>query len=177
MNINYVKEYLKEHKDTITTEDVETLISEINTYQGTEANLTDISKVMRTINEYSITYLDKVQEYEALPKNKDIKLLPKAIDKVRDILCTLSALHTYLTFSVATIRDNTYNMKNIRSYITDLNDKKEHFKSEKMLWASLLRSFTQQLVFYTEMRKMDLQDMIGYTPDKSGYIKYYDEEK
>lgn len=166
MNLAYVKEYLQARKDNITSEDVEELISQINSFTGTSDNLKDISRVMRVINDYNITFLDKVQEYEVMPKD-NIKYLPKRMEKVRDILCTLSLLHTYLVLSYSTIKDSTYNVKNIRSYMADLNEKKEHFKSEKMTWGVVLKSLIQETSFATDMRRMDIEDQVGY-------IKYKD---
>lgn len=161
MNLNYIKEYLISRKENITEEDIDMLIDEIKTYQGTENTLTDISSVMRVINEYSITYIDKVHEYEGMPKD-NIKYMPKRMEKVRDILCTLSSLHTYLVISTSRIKESTYNMKNIRNYYIELNEKKEHFKSEKMTWAVILKSLIQETNFTTEMRKMDIEDQVGY---------------
>ena len=166
MNLAYVKEYLQARKDNITSEDVEELINQINSFTGTSDNLKDISRVMRVINDYNITFLDKVQEYEVMPKD-DIKYLPKRMEKVRDILCTLSLLHTYLVLSYSTIKDSTYNVKNIRTYMADLNEKKEHFKSEKMTWGVVLKSLIQETSFATDMRRMDIEDQVGY-------IKYKD---
>ena len=161
MNLNYVKEYLIARKDNITTSDVEELIDEINSYQGTEKNINDISKVMRVINEYNISFLDKVQEYEAYPK-KDIKQIPARMEKIREILCTLSMLHTYIVLSLASIKESTYDLKNIRTYMSELHEKKEHFKSEKMTWATILKSLIQEMSFTMEMRKMDIEDQVGY---------------
>ena len=166
MNLAYVKEYLQARKDNITSEDVEELINQINSFTGTSDNLKDISRVMRVINDYNITFLDKVQEYEVMPKD-NIKYLPKRMEKVRDILCTLSLLHTYLLLSYSTIKDSTYNVKNIRTYMADLNEKKEHFKSEKMTWGVVLKSLIQETSFATDMRRMDIEDQVGY-------IKYKD---
>lgn len=166
MNLAYVKEYLQARKDSITSEDVEELINQINSFTGTSDNLKDISRVMRVINDYNITFLDKVQEYEVMPKD-NIKYLPKRMEKVRDILCTLSLLHTYLVLSYSTIKDSTYNVKNIRTYMADLNEKKEHFKSEKMTWGVVLKSLIQETSFATDMRRMDIEDQVGY-------IKYKD---
>lgn len=161
MNLAYVKEYLQARKDNITSEDVEELINQINSFTGTSDNLKDISRVMRVINDYNITFLDKVQEYEVMPKD-NIKYLPKRMEKVRDILCTLSLLHTYLVLSYSTIKDSTYNVKNIRTYMADLNEKKEHFKSEKMTWGVVLKSLIQETSFATDMRRMDIEDQVGY---------------
>ena len=166
MNLAYVKEYLQARKDNITSEDVEELINQINSFTGTSDNLKDISRVMRVINDYNITFLDKVQEYEVMPKD-NIKYLPKRMEKVRDILCTLSLLHTYLVLSYSIIKDSTYNVKNIRTYMADLNEKKEHFKSEKMTWGVVLKSLIQETSFATDMRRMDIEDQVGY-------IKYKD---
>ena len=47
-------------------------------------------------------------------------------------------------------------------YLAEIDDKKEHYKSEKILWAGVLRSLTQELAYMSEMRKMDLEDKIGY---------------
>ena len=161
MNLTYVKNYLQERKNSITASDIEKLISEINAYQGTEGSFTDISKVMRVINEYNISFLTSVAEYEAIPKN-DISMFSKRMEKAREILCTLSALHTYLVLSFATIKDSTYNMANIKQYMRDLTDKKEHFKSEKMAWVTILKSLTQEASFISEMRKMDIEEKLGY---------------
>ena len=165
MNLTYVKNYLQERKSTITPNDIETLISEINAYQGTEGTFTDISKVMRVINEYNISFLKAVSDYEAMPKN-NISLFPKRMEKAREILCTLSALHTYLVLSMATIKDSTYAMGSIKNYMRDLTDKKEHFKSEKMAWVTIVKSLTQEANFIVEMRRMDIEDKLGYV--KSG---------
>lgn len=161
MNLNYIKEYLNARKDTITSQDVEALIKEIEDYQATEGTFTDIAKIMRVVNEYNLTFLTLVEAYEAYPKG-DIKLLPKRAEKVREILCVLSSLHTYLVLSLNMVKESTYNMKGIRTYMSELGEKKEHFKSEKMTWATILRSLTQEMSFTQEMRKMDIEDKVGY---------------
>lgn len=161
MNLNYVKNYLEVKKDSITPEDAEFLINEIKAYQKTEGSFTDIVKVMHVINEYNLTFLTLVEAYEAFPKD-NIKLLPKRAEKVREILCVLSSLHTYLVLSLSTVKENTYEMRNIRTYIAELTEKKEHFKSEKITWATILRSLTQEMSFTQEMRKMDIEDKVGY---------------
>ena len=161
MNLNYIKEYLNVRKDTITSQDVEALIKEIEDYQATEGTFTDIAKIMRVVNEYNLTFLTLVEAYEAYPKG-DIKLLPKRAEKVREILCVLSSLHTYLVLSLNMVKESTYNMKGIRTYMSELGEKKEHFKSEKMTWATILRSLTQEMSFTQEMRRMDIEDKVGY---------------
>ena len=161
MNLTYVKNYLKAKRDSISPADIDVLIHEINAYQGTEGSFTDISKVMRVINEYNVSFLTCVEEFEAYPKDK-VHLLPKRVDKAREILCIISALHTYLVLSTATIKDTTYAMGSIKQYIRDLSERKEHFKTEKMAWITILKSLTQEMNFLTEMRRMDLQDKIGY---------------
>ena len=82
MNLNYIKEYLNVRKDTITSQDVEALIKEIEDYQATEGTFTDIAKIMRVVNEYNLTFLTLVEAYEAYPKG-DIKLLPKRAEKAK----------------------------------------------------------------------------------------------
>ena len=161
MNLNYIKEYLEIRKETITKEDVEALIQEIEAYQKTENSFTDIARIMRVVNEYNVTFLTLVEAYEAYPKG-DIKLLPKRVEKAREILCVLSSLHTYLVLSLNMVKESTYNMKGIRSYMSELGEKKEHFKSEKVTWATILRSLTQEMSFTQEMRKMDIEDQVGY---------------
>ena len=161
MNLNYIKEYLEVRKEVITKEDVEALIKEISDYQATEGTFTDITKIMRVVNEYNLTFLTLVEAYEAFPKG-DIKLLPKRAEKAREILCILSSLHTYLVLSLNMVKESTYNMKGIRSYMSELSEKKEHFKSEKMTWATILRSLTQEMSFTQEMRRMDIEDQVGY---------------
>ena len=161
MNLNYIKEYLDARKETISQEDVENLIKEINAYQETESSFTDIARIMRVVNEYNVTFLTLVEAYEAYPKG-DIKLLPKRAEKAREILCVLSSLHTYLVLSLNMVKESTYNMKGIRTYMSELGEKKEHFKSEKVTWATILRSLTQEMSFTQEMRKMDIEDKVGY---------------
>ena len=165
MNLNYIKEYLEVRKESLTKEDVEHLIKEISDYQATEETFTDIARIMRVVNEYNLTFLTLVEAYEAFPKG-DIKLLPKRAEKAREILCVLSSLHTYLVLSLNMIKESTYNMKGIRSYMSELGEKKEHFKSEKMTWATILRSLTQEMSFTQEMRRMDIEDQVGYTKYK-----------
>ena len=161
MNLNYIKEYLEVRKESITSADVETLIQEIKDYQETEGTFTDITKIMRVVNEYNLTFLTLVEAYEAYPKG-DMRQLPKRAEKVREILCILSSLHTYLVLSLNMVKESTYNMKGIRNYMPELAEKKEHFKSEKMTWATILRSLTQEMSFTQEMRKMDIEDKVGY---------------
>lgn len=161
MNLNYIKEYLEVRKDTISKQDIENLVEEINNYQSTENTFTDITKIMRIVNEYNLTFLTLVEAYEAYPKG-DIKLLPARTEKVREILCILSSLHTYLVLSLNMVKESTYNMKGIRTYMSELAEKKEHFKSEKMTWATILRSLTQEMSFTQEMRRMDIEDKVGY---------------
>ena len=162
MNLSYVKDYLRERRNSISAEDVDELVQKINDFQGTESTFTDISKVMRTINTYNLSFLTQVSEYEAIP-SKESKTLPKRIDKAREILCTLSSLSTYLALSLANIKESTFNMKNIRTYMNDLAEKKEHFKSEKMAWVTVLKSLTQEMNFVVEMRRMDIEDKVGYS--------------
>ena len=165
MNLTYVKNYLEERRETISTSDVDSLLEEIKAYQGTENTFTDISKIMRVINEYNLTFLSLVQAYEAFPKN-DMRKLPERTEKVREIVCVLSALHTYLVLSFNMVKESTYNMGNIRSYMSELSEKKEHYKSEKMTWTTMLRSLTQEMAFASEMRRLDIEDKIGYLKAK-----------
>ena len=163
MNLSYVRDFLRQRRNNIRPEDIDEILTEIGSYLGTESTFSDISKVMRVISEYNLSFLTQIEEYEAIPKSDtDYSFMVKRTDKAREILCTLSALSTYLTLSLANIKESTFNMKNIRTYMTDLNEKKEHFKSEKMTWITVLKSLTQQLNFITEMRRMDIQDKIGY---------------
>lgn len=145
--------------------DVDNLIEEIEAYQKTENSFNDIAKIMRVINEYNISFLSLVEAYEAFPKD-DIKFIPKRTEKVREILCILSSLHTYLVLSTSSLTSATYEMKNLRTYKEALNEKKEHFKSEKILWTAMLRSLTQEMSFTQEMRKMDIEDKVGYVKYK-----------
>ena len=150
----------------MTSQDIETLISEIDSYQGTASNLTDISKVMRVISEYNLSFLTEVQEYESVPK-EDTENLPIRMEKVRGILCTLSALHTYLMLSLSGIRDSTYDTKSIRTYLSDLNEKKEHYKSEKMTWVTILKSLSQEAEFIIETKRLGIEDKVGYLKYKN----------
>lgn len=167
MNLNYIKEYLNSRKENICKEDVEVLVKKISDFQETEKTLFDITKIMRVINEYNTSFLALVESYQAMPKN-DIRKLPERVETVREILCILSCLHTYLVLSISSVKDTTYNMKNVRSYMIDLSEKKEHFKSEKMAWTSVLRSLSQEMSFVQEMRKMDIEDKVGYLKYKNG---------
>lgn len=162
MNLNYVKNYLRERRNNITPEDVDQLLTEIGSYQGTESTFTDISKVMRVINEYNLSFLTQVEEYEALPKD-DNKFLLRRVEKAREVLVTLSSLHTYLVLSFAHIKESTFNMKNIRTYMAELSEKKEHFKSEKMAWVTILKSLSQEMSYTADMRRMDIEDKVGYS--------------
>lgn len=165
MNLSYVRSYLKAKRDTISAEDIDDLIEQIDTYQGTENRFEDIASIMRTVNEYNVSYLAEVQEYEVLRLSelKSPSRITSMAEKARGILCTLSLLHTYLVLSRAKVSESTYNMKNIRTYIADLDAKKEHYKSEKMAWVTILKSLTQEINYITEMRKMDLEEKLGYT--------------
>ena len=160
MNLSYVRSYLKERLNTISTKDVEDLIGEIDAYIGTDNKFNDIASIMRTVHEYNMSYLTEVQEYSVLPK--DPQYIPERMEKARGVLCTLSSLHTYLVLSRANVTESTYNMKNVRSYITELDAKKEHYKSEKMAWVTILKSLTQEMAYITEMKRLDLEDKIGY---------------
>lgn len=161
MNLTYIKNYLESRKNEIKVQDINNLIEEIEAYQKTESNFTNIAKVMRTVNEYNLTFITLVEEYQALPRD-DIKFLLKRTDKVREILTILSALHTYLMLSISTIKDSSYDLKGVQVYMRELGEKKEHFKSEKVTWATILRSFSQEMSFIQEMRKMDIEDKVGY---------------
>ena len=161
MNLSYVRNYLETYRENMTIDVVNTLIDEIKAYQGTENKLTDIASIMNTINSYNTQYLTQVQEYETYKKD-DMKQLPLRAEKAREILCTLSSLHTYLILSTANITESTFNMKNLRTYVTLLNEKKEHFKSEKITWVTILRSLTQEMAFSSEMRRLDIEDKVGY---------------
>ena len=66
----------------MTVADIEELIKEIDTYQGTENKFLDISAVMKTINDYNLTYLSQVQQYEGY-STEDIRQLPKRSERVR----------------------------------------------------------------------------------------------
>ena len=161
MNLNYVKEYLKARRDTLTLIDIDNLIHEIEVYQGTEDTIIDVAKVMRIINEQSNSVLLRIDEYEAMPKD-DIKFLPLRAEKAREILCLLSALNTYLMLSLNNISDSTYELKSIKKYLVNLKDKREHYQSERIAWTTLLKSLTQEMNFVVEMRRMDIEDKVGF---------------
>ena len=162
MNLTYVREFLRQRRNSIRPEDIDELLTEIGSYLGTESTFTDISKVMRTINEYNISFLTLVGEYEAIPKDNGKNLLLR-VEKARETLATLSMLHTYLVLSLANIKESTFNMKNIRGYMSELAEKKEHFKSEKMAWVTILKSLSQEMTYTADMRRMDIEDKIGYS--------------
>ena len=162
MNLTYVREFLRQRRNSIKPEDIDELLTEIGSYLGTESTFTDISKVMRTINEYNISFLTLVGEYEAIPKDNGKNLLLR-VEKAREVLATLSMLHTYLVLSLANIKESTFNMKNIRGYMSELAEKKEHFKSEKMAWVTILKSLSQEMTYTADMRRMDIGDKIGYS--------------
>ena len=161
MNLNYIKEYLKVRRNVITPEDVDNLVHEIEVYQGTEDTVIDIAKIMRIINEQSNSILLRIDEYEAMPKD-DIKFLPLRAEKAREILCLLSALNTYLMLSLNNISDSTYELKSIKKYLVNLKDKREHYQSERIAWTTLLKSLTQEMNFVVEMRRMDIEDKVGF---------------
>lgn len=161
MNLNYVKEYLKARRDSLTLPDIDQLIKEIEVYQGTEKNLMDISRVMRVINDQSTSILSRIEEYEAYPKD-DIKTLPERTEKAREILYLLSSLNTYLMLSFTSISESTYETKSIKKYLINLKEKKEHYQSERIAWTTILKSLIQEMDFYTEMRKMDIEDKVGF---------------
>ena len=161
MNLNYIKEYLKVRKNVITPEDIDNLIHEIEVYQGTEDTLMDISRVMRIINDQSASVLSRIEEYEAYPSD-DIKTIPARTEKAREILCLLGALNTYLILSLTNINESTYETKSIKKYLINLKEKKEHYQSERMSWITILKSLTQEMNFYTEMRRMDIEDRVGF---------------
>ena len=161
MNLNYIKEYLKVRRNVITPEDVDNLVHEIEVYQGTEDTVIDIAKIMRIINEQSNSILLRIDEYEAMPKD-DIKVLPLRAEKAREILCLLSALNTYLMLSLNNISDSTYELKSIKKYLVNLKDKREHYQSERIAWTTLLKSLTQEMNFVVEMRRMDIEDKVGF---------------
>lgn len=161
MNLQYVRSYLIEKGENLSSEDVKTLIADIDSYIGVDKQFDDIASIMRTIHEYNMSFLTQIQEYELLPK-EEIKMLPKRAEKARGILCTLSTLHTYLVLSRSKIAESTYNMKNVRSYVSELDAKKEHYKSEKMAWMTILKSLTQEMAFVSEMRRLDIEDKVGY---------------
>lgn len=163
MNLNYIKNYLTAKRDNITPQDIDGLIDEINAYTGVAGSLSDISKIMHVLNEYNVNYIKCVEEYSSIPKGK--KNFLARIDKAREILCILSALHTYIVISLTGISENSYDLKNIRKYLTSLSEKKEHFKTEKMAWITILKSLTQEANFYTEMKRLDLEHTFGYLGD------------
>lgn len=160
MNLSYVRSYLSSKKNSISVEDIDKLLEEIDAYIGTDNKFNDIASIMRTIHEYNMSYLTEVQEYSVLPK--DPKHIPERMEKARGVLCTLSSLHTYLVLSRANVTESTYNMKNVRSYLAELDAKKEHYKSEKMAWVTILKSLTQEMAYITELKRLDLEDKIGY---------------
>jgi len=160
MNLMYIKNYLNTKKANITTEDIETIIKEIDDYLGISNDLSDISKIMYTINSYNVDYIKCVEEFNCVPKGK--KHLIEQIDKAREILCILSALHTYIIISLSNISDNNYDLSGVRKYLKDLSEKKEHFKSEKMAWVTILKSLSQEATFILEMKKLRLEDDVGY---------------
>lgn len=163
MNLSYVRSYLKAKRDNVTPEDIDKIVGEIDAYIGTEKKFEDIASIMRTVNEYNISYMMQVQEYEVLrAQERSEANLRKQLDQVRGILCTLSSLHTYLVLTRANVTESTYNMKNIRTYLNDIDSKKEHYKSEKMTWATVLKSMSQEMIYVAEMRKLDLEKKIGY---------------
>lgn len=165
MNLNYVKDFLRTRGNGITADDIQQLISEIEAYQGTESTVVNISRVMTIVNEHCNSILTRVAEYEAIPK-EDFKELPSRVEKVREILCLLSSLNTYLMLSLTNINENTYDTKSIKKYLVNLKEKREHYQSERIAWTTILKSLTQEMNFVIEMRRMDIEDKIGYNSKK-----------
>lgn len=119
-----------------------------------------ISEVLATVEGYNQTYLSLLAEYSAIPV-EDVKA---RINKIHEILCTVSALSTYLTSSCAqyltgALEDTSHIAKHIRT----LELKKDYFNSEKIVWQSLLKSLTQTVAKETEIikfRTMELRNNI-----------------
>ena len=64
--------------------------------------------------------------------------------------------------SLNNISDSTYELKSIKKYLVNLKDKREHYQSERIAWTTLLKSLTQEMNFVVEMRRMDIEDKVGF---------------
>lgn len=119
-----------------------------------------ITDVLSTVEGYNQTYLTLLAEYNTI-KTEDKK---QRINKIHEILCTLSALSTYLTSSCAQyFVGNIEEISPIAKYIKILEMKRDYYSSEKIVWQSLLKSLTQTVAKETEAiryKTMELRNEI-----------------
>ena len=119
-----------------------------------------ISDVLATVENYNQTYLTLVAEYSAIETAK----VKERINKIHEILCTLSALSTYLVSSCAQyLTGNVEASITIAKHLRVLEIKRDYFSSEKIVWQSLLKSLTQGQAKETELlryRTMQLRNEI-----------------
>ena len=109
-----------------------------------------ISDVLATVEKYNQTYLTLLAEYNVL-KVEDKQ---SRINKIHEILCTVSALSTYLESSCAQyFVGNIEDISPIAKHVSILKSKRDYYMSEKIVWQSLLKSLTQTVAKETEVIK------------------------
>lgn len=153
MNINYIKSVLvnmlssSEEFYEIRTKE---LIQEITSYQDKESEMESIEKILSTANGYVTTYLTLLDEYNAIPNTS----LSKKIFKAGEIVCVLSAVHTYLFSTLTKYTCDESKDPTLYKYLRTLEEKKTYYKSEKYSWTKIVEALSQESNRITSLAKL-----------------------
>ena len=116
---------------------------------------TQIHDVFRVIEEYRQTYINIVSEFTTLQPNA----IQAKTYKTHEALCVLMALSTLLTSSSISVLTGATETDPMYKQARQLQEYRDFYKSEKIVWQSILKSLTARVALDTENKKLKLAEL------------------
>ena len=121
---------------------VRDLLDEIYAYLDTNKQKADLMGTFRIIEEYDTLFRNEVGKFIGMPQNAHYD----RIYQIQEILSICSLLLSYLTSALKKYNtEPTETRGSTARALRQLQEAKEHYKSEKMSWGGVLKSETTMI--------------------------------
>lgn len=139
MNLNYVESFITnilDQNEIVIKNQLRKLISSIQDYIKKEDEF-ESGLALTTLDEYYTFYLKLLDDFSILSESD----IDKKADKAHEVLCVISSINSYIIVVTHKV-DKVGYFKDRTKVMDQLRDKREHFKSEKFVWMSIVKDLT-----------------------------------
>lgn len=134
---------------------LKTLIEDITKYQSEDETASDLHKIFKIIQRYSVMYKVESEKYLTIPQEK----LDDRSYQVQEILCIL----TLITTSINDIL-RKYNMSEdkgqLGKHLRTLTNNYEFYRNEKISWTTIMKGVSTLITARTVSEKAKLQELL-----------------
>lgn len=131
------------------------LIEDIQAFQNGDETSSDLHKIMKIIQRYSVMYRIESEKYMAIPQDR----LEDRSYQVQEILCLL----TLITTSINDVL-RKYNMSEdkgqLGKHLRTLNNNYEFYRNEKISWTTIMKGVSTLITARTVAEKAKLQELM-----------------